>query len=459
MTQMSVARPCGAESVLTICIGTDTEKDSQGERTIVFALPGDSVLAHHTVCSSPGLAIESVRQALSLDRDIIDLYSAEILESPDLSGNRGLIARSLISGLKTCIDDLGNSPIDTLQGISHMIENRKTLATAPRISACNTVSVPAVSVGAGPSLDKNLDALKALSGKVFVVASDAAVDKLLDHGITVHCVTPLERLACIQDLLKRPSYHCIYAGLPVVWPSIVKKFYKHIVVGGADEHYSWFGTGHEDIVPIGRSTGTLSLGVAATIAEGQPIYLVGHDLCIKDDRSHFSDMPDWATSGTWELETAGYSGPVKTRHIWMRLKHHIESVIAMNNLTVINCSDGAVIDGATEGVLPSPDSLTKTISGYDLPSLVESDFGRRVDETIEIMRKGIDLLRSVEVVDLRPLFGKCAGLVSHILRQVTCMVSLDRRAGYNYNHQTKFRDYCVVVLSHALKMMEAARVR
>ncbi len=43
--------------------------------------------------------------------------------------------------------------------------------------------VPAIIVGAGPSLDKNIDDLKLAKGKAFIIACDTALKPLISHGI------------------------------------------------------------------------------------------------------------------------------------------------------------------------------------------------------------------------------------------------------------------------------------
>src|SRR6185436_528369 len=53
-------------------------------------------------------------------------------------------------------------------------------------------STPAVVVGAGPSLDSQLDALRALAGRAAIIAVDTALRPLLAAGITPHIVVAVD---------------------------------------------------------------------------------------------------------------------------------------------------------------------------------------------------------------------------------------------------------------------------
>src|SRR5205823_2579103 len=53
--------------------------------------------------------------------------------------------------------------------------------------------IPAIIISTGPSLSKSLEALKDLQHRALLLAADASVSILLDHGIEPHFALSLER--------------------------------------------------------------------------------------------------------------------------------------------------------------------------------------------------------------------------------------------------------------------------
>ncbi len=101
------------------------------------------------------------------------------------------LARQIISGAKANEEArrqfAGRYLLNTLT-------NLPTIATEGDVSALfgAFARVPAVVVGAGPSLDKNLEDLAKLKGRILIIAVDTAVRPLLAAGIRPHLVVAVD---------------------------------------------------------------------------------------------------------------------------------------------------------------------------------------------------------------------------------------------------------------------------
>ena len=77
--------------------------------------------------------------------------------------------------------------------------------------------VPAIIVGAGPSLDKNINLLGRAQGHSLILASDAALKPLLSHGVLPSIVVSLDPQEEIAKFFQGVSHR----GMPLVAPSII----------------------------------------------------------------------------------------------------------------------------------------------------------------------------------------------------------------------------------------------
>jgi hypothetical protein len=111
------------------------------------------------------------------------------------------------------------------------LTNAAVVATEGDVAALFGVfpRVPAVVVGAGPSLDKNLKGLTKLEGKVLVVAVDTAVRPLLAAGIRPHLVVAVDpselNAVHLQDLPDCSGLWLVAEGSidPSVFPQFAER--------------------------------------------------------------------------------------------------------------------------------------------------------------------------------------------------------------------------------------------
>lgn len=83
--------------------------------------------------------------------------------------------------------------------INHTLENMPAIINSSDITNLiyefnkhDFSDVPAIIVGAGPSLDKNVRLLKGMEDRVFIISTDAALKTLVKHGIKCHLIISVD---------------------------------------------------------------------------------------------------------------------------------------------------------------------------------------------------------------------------------------------------------------------------
>ncbi len=101
----------------------------------------------------------------------------------------------------------------------NFLANEKVLRTNPGVSALKHKfkGMPAIVIGAGPSLDKNIHILRQAADKAVLLASDAALKPLLKHGVSPSLVVCLDPQDDITKFLTGVSHR----GMTLIAPSIV----------------------------------------------------------------------------------------------------------------------------------------------------------------------------------------------------------------------------------------------
>lgn len=254
----------------------------------------------------------------------------------------------------------GDDVIDNLHGILNIARNAQTILRAPALPRCD--HAPAIAIGSGPSVARHLDALRKLSKKCLIVAAQTAAQGLIDNGVIVHLVTPMERPRSVADYLPAACSQITFAGAPLVHPDVMNRFQRHFYVPSADVLYRWCSLPGEDKVFFGSSTGTTAVNVAAFCTR-QKVYLVGHDLAYGDDsQSHWDKSQSQLTDQRKTTCTIlGHNGEqLPTERIWKRLCQQIADTTTLHGgLVNVNAyyKVGAQIPGLLAEPLPNPDTL------------------------------------------------------------------------------------------------------
>ena len=155
--------------------------------------------------------------------------------------------------------------------------------------------IPAIVVGAGPSLDKNVTLLREIQDKAVIVTVDRALGLLLPLGITPHLVPSLD--------FSKPNYDEKYAPLQIdeelflvftqtLYHKITKTFWgpkfamNHL---GNLSHILSYYCEDKGTVASGLHVGHLAFCLAEAIG-CNPIIMVGMDLAFTGNKVHAEDI-------------------------------------------------------------------------------------------------------------------------------------------------------------------------
>ena len=178
--------------------------------------------------------------------------------------------------------------------------NRNAIQKNPGIVALTQKfkEIPSIIVGAGPSLDKNINLLIRAQEHSLILASDAALKPLLLQGVTPSIVVSLDPQEEIAKFFQGVSHR----GMTLVAPSIIHPrvldlwegdvifFHKHAPDIPALEEIA------NEIPKIGRLTpggSVLSIAYDLAFQSGtNPIIFTGQDLSYPKKKTHSRDSED-----------------------------------------------------------------------------------------------------------------------------------------------------------------------
>lgn len=335
------------------------------------------------------------RQLISLaETDFFDRHPIGVSEKL-----RADFAQSFYLTLAERPADFGDDILDGMQGVFHVAQNAKWLLPSPLSKDIGFTDVPAIAIGSGPSLSRHIPALRALQNKCLLIASNSALDGLMDAGITPHFATPMERDDIAVKLCKRESYPgVIFAGKGVVSPDITRRFNRHLFCPCTDILYTWAEAPQDALRFYGMSTGVMAVTLACQITTG-PVYLAGHDLAYESGKSHWANASAVAPD-TVEMEIEGHSGPVRSNAFWNRIRGQLEfQAVQHGNVINLNTLDGigAKVRHTLAGSLPQ---------AADLPDLVFPPWPADDDTRINAFRAKLHRLPS----DARGMLTKLSTL-------------------------------------------------
>lgn len=289
--------------------------------------------------------------------------------------------------------------------------------------------LPAIVVGAGPSLDDAIEDIRALRDRAVVITASSALRVLLEHGI-------------------RPDIHCELengAGLAPVAAGLAAKhgglsdialYAAAVVDPGIAPHFGdvayffrnrlsstlLFADGAEATLVAEPTSGNTAIHCALSLGF-QEIYLFGLDFGARDPEAHHSSHSVYFNAET-EAELATYTpyefdqtvpgnfgGQVKSGWLLNWGREAITLAIQQTpGIRVKNCSDGALIPGtwplSPEGIDLAPPSLEPrrdvTEAFAQLAFLPEgrADVANRLAELHQTCRDFLaDVLAAVAAVD------------------------------------------------------------
>lgn len=328
-------------------------------------------------------AQEWVHGAFGDHNDIVRLGGLDLVESEGLSDAAAQLRRDLGDRTAGMLADrswaLGNDINDSFTGLWHSAQNARLVLPAPSIGQLTGAFglLPAISIGAGPSVGAHLDELRALQDKCLLVACDSVCPGLVKEGIIPHIVTPLERAkqqAQFVECLR--GTRAVFAGIPACHPDTLSPFGDRMIyLHALDKLYDWLEPTESLRCITGSSTGVLSFYVAASLTRG-PVYLLGHDLAKEDGITHWSgadfagkafakeagNAGGFGSNGYEERLIPGNSGkPLTSIFWWDNFRGEISSQAKIMGGRVynVNAHDKkyALIEHTLPAPLPDPASL------------------------------------------------------------------------------------------------------
>ena len=175
--------------------------------------------------------------------------------------------------------------------------SRNAVENIPRFAPLKSVEilkdacrgVPGIIVGTGPSLDKNIDVLKAAKGRALICAANSAVKPLVRSGVTPEMVALIEANRQMENFEEVPRLdRMVMVMLPETHPDHFSVPVAHklnmVHLGSAPGDWIHQAYGHRQM-PSGGSVACTAMSVLYLLG-CDPIILVGMDTAFTDVESH-----------------------------------------------------------------------------------------------------------------------------------------------------------------------------
>lgn len=241
--------------------------------------------------------------------------------------------------------------------------------------------IPFIVVSSGPSLDKNIEYLKNLKGKAFVLAVDSAIRVLLKHDIIPDMFVSIDAIKN-QKHFEDPRI----ADIPILteasanYRTISKVKTDKYFFNDLNAHVNQFLTENHILLPYLSSGGSVANSAYALGSSMgfKTIILAGQDLAYTDNKTHSQE----SVRGEWHMNTEqmegymteGYYGDqVKTSYEFQLYKKWFEEEIALypSSRTINATEGGAMIQGAEN--MPLKDVVEQFCTKeYDVDGILHS---------------------------------------------------------------------------------------
>ena len=329
-------------------------------------------------CIHPGYVNEDTQEKISIFHE---KFEDAFKKMGDLKASLSVVMPSLIA--------------NQLRNISIM----KNGVILSRLKKKWNRSIPFIIVGAGPSLNKNVDLLKNVGNKACILCLDSAYPVLKKHEIRPHFVASVDakkNLNVFGDLtnwdiplivMSNARYELTRAAKgPIIWGYESQEFPREIRgdIGKDDE-----------LVPTDYGVISLALSFALSIEVNQMVF-IGMDLSYsKDGQSHSGIIKEDFVKNDEFVYPGYYGGVVYSRSDWASMKEWLEVIAGEYEYgRLINATEGGVkIKGMAQM------SLEKALSYLNEPN--DDWYSVLSDEEVHITSEEHDgmLVRLAEAIE------------------------------------------------------------
>jgi len=278
-------------------------------------------------------------------------------------------ANSIQVNANTIVNSGRKMAYNNIRNIPAILESRGVRELQNRFA-----NIPAVIVGAGPSLDKNAHLLKDIQDKAVIIASDSVLGKLFAMDIKPHFV-------CCIDFLEY-NYQKKFEGIDPALTSLIynqtcffkapasfdrSRRYATMIPTKVSQWISRIFTGDIGTIEAGQTVTHMAFN-AGNYMGCNPVILVGQDLSFPDkETDHAEGCSTWKVEGNQLIEEKDiYGNSCYTILTFLSMRHIFENKIRDLSKTVINATEGGLnISGARN--MPLKDVIEKHVSlKYDI---------------------------------------------------------------------------------------------
>ncbi|MDB5038222.1 MAG: hypothetical protein JWQ35_1750 [Bacteriovoracaceae bacterium] len=256
---------------------------------------------------------------------------------------------------------------DSMTGFNFVIENIPWIKKTPGVLNLKDLfkGIPAIIISTGPSLNKSIEDIKALKNKALLLAADASLSILLDHGIEPHFVLTLERdlwsmKFFVKSSREHPKMQTNLIAYPLVPNESLREFKGTQWVAYRDFGYFFF---FEHSLPRGIISSSTSVAHfclrMADYFGCSSASLVGQDLAFDPDdfHSHADGVAyeNWSQKSSMEallkrIETEGLGkllwvegnmrAQVPTHSVYFSFMKEFSWEATRMSAPIFNCTEG-----------------------------------------------------------------------------------------------------------------------
>lgn len=207
---------------------------------------------------------------------------------------------------------------------------------------------PIVVAAGGPSLENVLETLKSFRDKFYVFAIGQTLNILIKNGINPDAIVIIDPQEAVYDLHIK-GYENL--DIPLCFLSTASRWVISNYVGPKYIFFNSIDKSNNDdiIINTGKTVAVAALDIAVKSGTDK-IILTGQDLAFINNKFHAGDESEDTLYNKSIVKVLGVNGKMlQTTSGMLEFKRNIEKIIKYNpQITFINCSQGAKIEGTME---------------------------------------------------------------------------------------------------------------